>query len=301
MGHRPRIGVLCSRIRVEERLLLEELARRDVDVERIDDATLSLRLDRVDDPVPWDVVFDRSISFGRAVYGLRALEARGVRCVNRADVVALCGDKAHAHLALARAGVPTPRTTIAFTPDGALAALEEMGYPAVIKPVVGSWGRLIARVNDRDAAEAVLEDRATLGGWQHQVFYLQEFVEKPGRDIRAFVIDGEPIAAIYRTSAHWITNTARGAETSACPVDGDVGRLAVLAARAVGGGVLAVDLVEGRDGELSVIEVNHTMEFRNSIAPTGVDIPARMVDWVVAREAPAPASAVRPASEETAS
>jgi [lysine-biosynthesis-protein LysW]--L-2-aminoadipate ligase len=274
-----RLAMLCSRIRVEEKLLLAEMERRRVPFDRIDDAELILRLDqrRFD----YDLVFERSISFGRTLYTLQTLESWGVRCINRAEVVATCGDKLLTSLALERAGVPTPRTAVAFTVQAALGAIEELGYPAIIKPVVGSWGRMVARVNDRHAAEAVLEDRATLGSWQQQIFYIQEYVDKPGRDIRAFVVGDEAICAIYRESEHWITNTARGGRASLCPVQGAVGELALKAAQAVGGGILAVDLAETKDGQLLVIEVNHTMEFRNSIDTTGVNIPARMVDYVL--------------------
>ncbi len=274
-----KLALLCSRIRVEEKLLIAELDRRGVAYDRIDDGELALRFDRRN--FDYDTVFERSISFGRTLYTLKTLESWGVRCVNAADVVATCGDKALTHIALERAGVPLPKTALAFTPESALAAIEELGYPAVIKPVVGSWGRMVARVNDRDAAEAVLEDRATLGSWQQQIFYIQELIRKPGRDIRAFVVGDEPICAIYRTSDHWITNTARGGKASNCPVNGAVGEIALQAARAVGGGILAVDLVEDHDGRLLVIEVNHTMEFRNSIDTTGVNIPGRMVDFVI--------------------
>jgi [lysine-biosynthesis-protein LysW]--L-2-aminoadipate ligase len=274
-----RLAMLGSRIRVEEKLLLAELERRRVPFNRIDDAELTFQLDRQE--FPYDAVFERSISFGRTLYTLQTLESWGVRCINRAAVVATCGDKLLTSLALERARVTTPRTALAFTPESALKAIEEMGYPVVIKPVVGSWGRMVARVNDRDAAEAVLEDRATLGSWQQQIFYMQEYVDKPGRDIRAFVVGDEPICAIYRESEHWITNTARGGRASNCPVGGAVGELALRAARAVGGGILAVDLAETKDGKLLVIEVNHTMEFRNSIETTGVQIPARIVDYVL--------------------
>lgn len=278
-----RLAVLCSRIRTEEKLLLAELDRRRVPYERLDDSSLAFRLDRRS--FPYDLVFERSVSYGRSLYALQTLESWGVRGVNRAAVIATCGDKLQTSLALERAGVPTPRTALAFTPEAALVACEELGYPVVIKPVVGSWGRLVARANDRHAAEAVLEDRATLGSWQQQIFYLQEYIPKPGRDIRAFVVGDEPIGAIYRSSEHWITNTARGGQAANCPVCGPLGELALAAATAVGGGILAIDLVEAPDGRLLVIEVNHTMEFRNSIATTGVDIPGRMVDYVLAQGA----------------
>ena len=275
-----RLGVICSRIRVEEKLLFAALEQRGLQFERLDDGEVVFDLGRRERP--FDVVIERSISFGRSLYALKLLEDRGVRCINRYDVVATCGDKLLTSVALERNGVPQPRTLVAFTAEAALRAFDTLGYPAVLKPVVGSWGRLVSRVNDRDAAEALLEHLEVLGSWQQHIFYIQEHVRKPGRDIRAFVVGDEPICAIYRTSDHWITNTARGGRASNCPVEGPVGDLALRAARTVGGGVLAVDLLETEDGRLLVNEVNHTMEFRNSIDTTGVDIPARIVDYVLA-------------------
>ena len=282
----PAVGFLCSRVRVEEKLLLQAFAARGVEPTRIDDGATAPSLDAA--PGAFDLILDRCLSFGRARHLLEHFEAGGTRCINSAHTVAVCGDKVRTHLALARAGVPVPATRLAFTPEAALQACEEMGWPVVLKPTVGSWGRMVARLNDRDAAEAVLESRQVLGGWSDHSYYLQEFVDKPGRDIRAFVVGGEPIAAIYRESAHWVTNTARGASTRGCPVDGAVGELAVRAAEAVRGDVVAVDLVERPDGELLVLEVNHSMEFRNSIHVTGVDIPGAVVDYALAQaEVPA--------------
>lgn len=284
-----RLGILCSRVRVEEKLLFAEFERRGVPFTRIDDGELVFDLQQRE--LPFDLVLERSISFGRSLYTLQVLERRGVRCINRAAVVETCGDKLRTTEALLAAGVPTPRTLLAFTPAAALEAIEQLGYPVVLKPVIGSWGRMVSRINDRDAAEALLEHLDVLGTWQQHVYYIQEHIAKPGRDIRAFVVGDEPICAIYRSSEHWITNTARGGRASNCPVEGAVGELALRAAQAVGGGVLAIDLLETPDGRLLVNEVNHTMEFRNSIDTTGVNIPARIVDYVLreARDAEAPA------------
>ncbi|HVO44129.1 MAG TPA: lysine biosynthesis protein LysX, partial [Aggregatilineales bacterium] len=192
-----------------------------------------------------------------------------------------CADKLLTTVALQEAGIPQPRVRIAFTPESAIKAIEEMGYPVILKPVVGSWGRLLARVNDRDAAEAILEHKEVLGSYQHSIIYIQEMIRKPGRDIRAFVVGDECICAIYRQSEHWITNTARGGKASNCPVTPELNALAVGAAKAVGGGVLAVDVFEDPDRGLLVNEINHTMEFRNSIAPTGVDIPGCVADYAI--------------------
>ncbi len=277
-----RLALLVSRIRVEERMLIDELERRAIDHEVID---LREAVFDIHDPGAWrrfDVVLERCVSQIQALTAVRILESFGIPCVNSASVIDACGDKLTTSLLLARAGVPTPRVRVALEPASALTAIEQFGYPVVIKPTVGSWGRLLAKINDRDAAEAVLEHKDTLGSFHHSVAYIQEYINKPhGRDIRAFVIDHECIAAIERRSHHWITNTARGGHAANFPVTPELSEICRSASVAIGGGVLAIDLMEDAEGRLLVNEVNHTMEFRNSVEPTGVDIPARVIDFAV--------------------
>ncbi|NPV09872.1 MAG: lysine biosynthesis protein LysX [Anaerolineae bacterium] len=277
-----RVGFLYSRVRVEEKLLLEALDRRGVAYELLDDRALVFDVTGGPGPLAYDVVLERCVNQSHALYALKVLNDWGIRTVNRFEVVRDCGDKLYTTSLLAAAGIPQPRVKLALTPESALAAIEEFGYPVVLKPVVGSWGRLLAKINDREAAEAVIEHKEVLGSYQHGIVYVQEYVDKRGKDIRAFVVGDETICAIYRESPHWITNTARGGKASNCPVTDELGELCVRAARAVGGGVVAVDVFEAGDRGYLVNEVNHTMEFRNSIAPTGVDIPGRIVDYVVA-------------------
>jgi len=274
-----KIGVLCSRIRVEEKLIFDAFERRGLPIDRLDDRELVFDLQQP--ALGYDVVLERCLHHSRAVYGLKLLNDWGVPTVNTYEVALTCGDKINTTAALARAGVPSPRTLIAFTPESALRAIETLGYPVVLKPAIGSWGRLLAKISDRDAAEALLEHKETLGSYQHAIFYVQEYVDKPARDIRSFVVGDQTICAIYRESDHWITNTARGGRARNCPITPEIDRLSLAAARAVGGGLLAVDILEHDDG-LLVSEVNYTMEFRNSIETTGVDIPGRIVDYVVA-------------------
>jgi [lysine-biosynthesis-protein LysW]---L-2-aminoadipate ligase len=279
------IALLCSRMRVEEKLLRDALVHRGIEVEIVDDRELTVTLAH---PIRrWDAVLERSISQTRGLAMTRVLESWGIPTVNRHAVAATCASKLDTSAALEAAGVPTPATAVAFSPEAAQRAAEDIGYPVVLKPVTGSWGRLLAKINDRDAAEALFEHKALLGGPEHSVFYLQRHVDKPGRDIRAFVVGDEVICAIYRESEHWVTNTARGARTRDCTIDTTLRRLSLSAATAVGGGVLAIDLLEDRD-RLLVSEVNATMEFKNSIDVTGVDIPGRVADHIreVARDAP---------------
>ena len=278
MGTPVNVAILMSRVRVEEKLLMEELTKRGANLSKIDDRNLRLDLDRPS--IDADVVLERCINHLRALYSLKILNDWGVPTVNTWDVANTCGDKILTTAALNKNQVPNPRTMVAYTPESALEAIEELGYPVVLKPAVGSWGRLLARVNDRDAAEAILEHKVTLGSFHHGAFYIQEFVRKPGRDIRSFVVGGETICAIYRASEHWITNTARGGQATNCPVTPEIDEISRAAAEAVGGGVVAIDLFETEDG-LLVNEVNYTMEFKNSIDTTGVNIPGVVADYVI--------------------
>jgi [lysine-biosynthesis-protein LysW]--L-2-aminoadipate ligase len=277
-----RIAMLHTRVRVEERLLLEAFDALGTPVEPIDLGAIVFDLDAPSRWREYDLVFDRSLSLSASLAALHCLDSFGVRCVNSAGGVAAASDKLRTSLALVRAGVPTPRVCVAPEPECGVEAVETIGYPAILKPTVGSWGRLMARVHDRDAAEAVIEHRATLGSAQQRVVYAQEHIDKPGRDLRVFVVGGEAIGAISRTSEHWITNTARAGCAAGVPVTPEIADITTRAVACIGLDLGAVDLLECPRRGLLVGEVNHSMEFRNSIATTGVDIPRRIAAHIVA-------------------
>ncbi|QKG92672.1 lysine biosynthesis protein LysX [Halorubrum salinarum] len=291
------VGILYSRIRRDEKLLLNELRDRGHEVEKIDVRTERFGLESttaaVDD---LDIVVDRCLSTSRSLYATRFLDSYGVPVVNSPETGDVCADKAKNSLALAEADVPTPATEVAFTKEAALEAIEEFGYPCVLKPVTGSWGRLMAKIDSRNAAEAILEHKETLGHYEHKVFYVQEFVDKPGRDVRVLAVDGEPVAAMTRSSDHWLTNAAKGGETESFDLDERATELVERASDAVGGGMLGVDLMEvgvdadadpadGGAEDYTVHEVNHTVEFKALDSATDVDVPARIVDWLEAKAA----------------
>jgi [lysine-biosynthesis-protein LysW]--L-2-aminoadipate ligase len=273
------IAVLLSRVRVEEKLLLQAFEKQGLAVDVLDDRRVIFDLQQ-NGWDQYDVVVERCVNHSRALYALRILNVWGIPTVNSYEVALICGNKLETTSALIRDKVPAPRCKIAFTPESALEAIEDMGYPVVLKPAIGSWGRLLSKVNDRETAEAILEHKQVLGSYHHSIFYIQEYIDKPARDIRSFVVGDETIAAIYRLSDHWITNTARGGRAENCPVTPEINELSLAAAKAVGGGVVAVDLLETRAGELLVNEVNYTMEFRNSIETTGVNIPDLIVAYI---------------------
>lgn len=284
-------ALVCTGVRPEEKMLASAFEERGVELHVVDDRTLGGSLAEWPVGLPEvDAVLVRAKSQWRNSVLARWIEARGVPVVNRASVIDTCGDKVSTTLALLAAGVPTLASSVAFSVEGGQEQAEAIGFPVVVKPVIGSWGRLIGRVHDAYALETVLEHKEAVGGAPHAVTYLQPFVESGGRDVRSFVVDGTCVAAIERVSRHWRTNTALGAVASGLDVSEELARISAAAAAAVGGGVVAVDLFEV-DGGYVVNEVNGTMEFRNSVTTTGVDIPGLVADYVIRRAGTGRASA----------
>lgn len=275
-----KIGFLHSLIRKDEKLLVNELnCHPEIELEMIDDRIISFN-PLSSFPFQLDLLVERCINHSRALHAIRIFESFGIRCVNSYHVADTCGSKYLTSMALKESNVPQPEFRVGFTEASTLEAIEEMGYPVVLKPSVGSWGRLLSKVNDRESAEAILEHKTILGTYHHSIFYIQEYIEKKGRDIRSFVVGDRCIAAVYRHSPHWITNTARGSDVSNCPVTREIEEISLQAADAVGGGIVAVDLFESEGGYL-VNEVNYTMEYKNSIDPTGVNIPGEIACYLL--------------------
>ena len=286
-----RVAILITLLRPEEKLLITAFQAQGIEPDVILDRDLDFDViagaeQLAPSGVPWrdyDVVLERCVSTSRGLYAMAMLNSWGVITINNYATASVCADKLLTSLALARHKVPQPATRLAFTPESTMEAIDKVNYPAVLKPVTGSWGRMLARVTDTNSAEAIIEHRETLGDYNLKVYYVQQYVNKPGRDIRAFVVGNRTICAIYRSSEHWITNTARGGKASNCPVTPELNDLCVKAAQAVGGGVLAIDVFEEAERGLLVNEINHTMEFKNSSAPTGVDIAAEVVRYALSQ------------------
>jgi [lysine-biosynthesis-protein LysW]--L-2-aminoadipate ligase len=224
-----------------------------------------------------DVLLDRSVVHSRAGYTLFAMDRWGIPTLNSSQAVTICDDKARASMVLEAAGIPSPTTFVTYSVESALEACEQLGYPAVLKPVTGSWGRLIAKVNGPEQARSIISQKSEHGSFHHEIYYVQEFIEKPGRDIRAYVIGGKIIAASYRTSAHWITNAARGAVSVPCPITPEIEELALRACDVVGARLAGVDLIETDEG-LKVIEINTGGEFKGLMTTTDRDIAGEIVE-----------------------
>lgn len=279
------IGLIYDRIRWEEKMLIDASKRLGLDLKIVDSKEICL--DTLEDPAKIEgifgkVVLQRCISYFRGLHITAILENFGLHVINPFNVSLLCGNKLFTTLALIKAGVPVPRTLIAFTDSSALKALEALGYPAVLKPVIGSWGRLVALIRDKNSAQALIESREEMQNSLMQIYYLQEYVKRPPRDIRTLTIGDEVVAAAYRYSAEddWRTNVARGGKTEPCPITSDLEDLAIRASRAVGGGVLAVDCMESPEG-IVIHEVNNTPEFRGLCSATKVDIPEKIIEYAI--------------------
>lgn len=286
-----RLGILVSYIREEEKQILRAARERGIEPLPLFDRNLALNISAptaADSGVDIDVLLDRSVVHSRAGYTLWAMKRWGIPTLNTAEAVAICDDKAKASMVLEAAGIPSPKTFIAYSIESALEACKQLGYPAVLKPVTGSWGRLISRVNGPEQARSIIHQKNEHGSYLHEIFYIQEFIEKPGRDIRVYVVGGEVIAASYRTSAHWITNAARGAVSVPCPVTPEIEELSLRACAVVNARLAGVDLIETPEG-LKVIEINTGGEFKGLMTTTERDIAGAIVDEAVriAHERPA--------------
>lgn len=273
-----RLCLLHNTIRGDEKLLIDAAKRLKVDLDVVDITSLVLHPKR---KFNFDVVLDRCISTTKGIHAGIFFEGLGIPFVNNVRIEQICEDKFATSMALSKTRVPTVPFAMAFNMEQAKNAIDLMGgYPVVIKPTIGSWGRLVNKINDDDALEAILEHKETFAGPIHKSFYLQKYIEKPGRDIRIHNIGGKIIAAIYRKSAHWITNTACGAQPLPCRIDRDLERLAKLTGRAIGNGIFGIDIFETKEG-LLVNEVNHKLEFKNVQRVTGVDVAGKIIKYCI--------------------
>jgi len=280
-----KMGLMFDRIRWDEKALIRAATKAGVDLKLID--SKAIYMDTSVNPKKTiaeygEVVIQRCISYFRGLHATAILENSGIHVINNFNVSLICGNKLYTTLALTKAGIPTPKTLVAFTEKGVHEALEKLGYPAVLKPVVGSWGRLIALVRDKDSAQAIVESREQMNNALHQIYYLQEYVKRPPRDIRALVLGDELVAASYRYAPQdeWRTNVARGGTSEPCSITSELENIASKAAKAVGGGILAVDCMESPEG-IMVHEINSTAEFKGLYLATKVDIPSKIINYAV--------------------
>jgi [lysine-biosynthesis-protein LysW]--L-2-aminoadipate ligase len=276
------LTILYDNIRWEEKSLYEAAKKKGVEISNVDCRNLSIDLNNKNSQYWNKTIIQRTVSYFKSLHSTAALEGVGAHIINSLRTATLCGNKLFAHMELQKAGIKTPNAFTAFSPESAMSTLARMGYPAVIKPTIGSWGRLIALVRDTEAAKAIIEDREHMFPIYH-VYFFEEFVKRPPRDIRAIVVGNAVIAAIYRYSSQgeWKTNMALGGYAKTCPITKELEDICIKATNAVGGNIVGVDLMESEENGLIVHEVNNTTEFKNTVRVTGVDVPGLMIDYAL--------------------
>ena len=276
----PDITVLYDTIRWEEKALLEAGKKKNINLQMLDCKKLSLELDKKAEE--YGTVLQRCVSYYRNLHSTASLEGMGVNVINCLNTGIFAGNKLFTHMLLKKHGVATPFATVSFSKDAALETLEDKGYPRVIKPTVGSWGRMVSKLNDRDSAEGIIESRENMYTI-HQIHYLEEFVKRPPRDIRAIMVGDKIVAAIYRTSGNgnWKTNMALGGVAEPCKVTPEMEEMCIKAKNAVQGDIVGVDLMESDDKGLVVHEVNNTTEYKNTVRVCEVDIPTKMLEYAL--------------------
>lgn len=280
----PTLSLLYDRIRTEEKLIINAAEKKSIELRPIDAKEFHLTVTDLEKEreLFGDVVLERCVSHFRGLHLTAALEGKSIKVINSYQVSSICGNKLLTSIVLAKNGIPTPKTLVAFTKEEAMRAVEELGFPSVIKPIFGSWGRLIAPLKDRETAQAILEHREEMGNPLYQIYYIQEMIKRPPRDIRSVVVGDEIVASIYRYSApeDWRTNIARGGKAEVCKLTDDMKEVILKAAGAVGGGVLGVDAME-TEGGIVIHEVNSTVEFKGVMSASEVDIPSKIIDYAI--------------------
>lgn len=272
------LTLLYDNIRWEEKAIYESARKRGIDITNVDCKDLILELDGPS--YSNKIIIQRCVSYFKSLHSTAALEGLGASVINPLNTSIVCGNKLFTHMKLKNAGIKTPKVITTFSYEAALSALDVFGYPTIIKPTIGSWGRLIALLKDKDAAKAVIEDRQHMFPL-YQIYYFEEFVDRPPRDIRAIVIGDTVVAAIYRYSenSEWKTNMALGGRAESCPITKELEDICIKSTQAVGGKIVGVDLMESSRDGLLVHEVNNTTEFKNTVRVTGVPIQDMIVDY----------------------
>ena len=272
------MGIVLSRVRKDEKRLIAEAGRRGIDVTTIDNTRQVFELDRRH--MDLDVVLERCVDHHRAVYALTVFDYWGIPTVNRQSVVETYGNRLLTTLALRENGVPTPDMRVAYTPESALEAMEDLGYPVVLRPVEGPEDQLVSRIGDKYTAATVLEHKRILGAYHHSIFFMQKHIDAPGHDIRAYVVGDETVAAVSVLTHHWIGTIAAGGLMKQEPVTEELNALAVSAVRSIGGGIAVVDLVRTRDAWF-VQEMGRPTGLSDASDATGVNIPGKIMDYVL--------------------
>ena len=278
-----KICIVFDRLRTEEKLLQKKAEELGYETSMIDAKITSFDTDSKPEKYDFgDVVLERCVSYYRGLHFTSCLEFMDIPVINKFDVANTCGNKMITSMLLKKNNIPTPKTYFSFSAETALENFENIGYPLVIKPIIGSWGRSVMPIKDKDTAEAVIENRQVTDGPQDRIYYLQEMIDRPPRDIRVITVGDQAVSAMYRkSSGGFKTNIALGADPELCEITKEIEDLCEKTSKAVGGGILGIDLMEDKERGLVVHEVNNTVEFKGLVKVSEKNIPKAMIDYAI--------------------
>ncbi|MDO8640524.1 MAG: lysine biosynthesis protein LysX [Nitrosarchaeum sp.] len=278
-----KICIVFDRIRTEEKMLEKEASNIGHNAVMLDAKTTQINTDSKRNDFDFgDVVLERCVSYFRGLHFTASLEFMDVPVLNKFQVANQCGNKMFMTLLLKKYNVPTPKTYFSFSSESASENIEKVGYPLVIKPIIGSWGRGVMQLKDKDTADALFEIRDITDSPHDRIFYLQELIKRPPRDIRVITIGDEPIAAMYRkSSGGFKTNIALGADPELCEITKEIEDISTKASKAMGGGILGIDIMEDEKRGLVVHEVNNTVEFKGLSRVSRRNIPKEMIEFAL--------------------
>ena len=279
-----RICIIYDKLRFEEKKLYKDIQEKGFDAILVDGKSLIFDTESSkSDSRFGDIVLQRVISYNRGLHLTYCLEQIGLPVVNSFNVSEICGNKLITSLILKKNNVPTPKTTFAFSTESARECMKKLGYPLVVKPIIGSWGRGVYQIKDQSMAEMMLDSRQENDNLFSRIYYLQELIDRPSRDIRCIVIGDQVVASVFRYSSEneWRTNVAVGGRTEVASLTSELKEIVLKASNAVGGGILGVDLMEDKERGYLVHEVNNTVEFRGASAVCKSDIAGAITDYLV--------------------
>jgi len=264
--------------RVEEKLILRELKSIGLRVGLLNPRVSPVQIGGFSAPA---VSLVRTVSMFNGLRAAAALESQDSHVVNSSYTIIACGDKAVGYAKLASAGLPIPRTYLAFSMEAAAKAFEEVGGVAVDKPPVGSWGRMVSLVRSRRLLKYIAEAREEMSG-SVRGHLIQQYIETKGRDLRCLVVGDRVLGCVERVArGDWRSNVALGASARPHELSSELEELALKAAEAVQGEFISVDFLV--DSSTYVNEVNGTPEFKGFMAATGVNVARKLAEHVKER------------------
>jgi len=282
------VGILINRITWEVKQLIAEFEKNQIKYELLNNQKVYYKLSREKDlKSNFDLILERSLSYLRGLYSCAILETKGYKVINNYECLTISGNKLLTSLKLIEKNIPTPETYIAFKDNSAINAIDgSIGYPVILKPIIGSWGRLIAKIEDYNSATANLQAREIMGNVYQKIYYLQEYIvdtnSKNPTDFRVFVIGDKCVAVMGRFSPDkdFRSNIAVGGTAKPVELTPELEKLSIQASRAINGEIIGVDLMF-KKGNLNVIEINGTPQFKGIVSATKINIASEIVEYIM--------------------